>query len=270
MKKCVRNLVFVFDLDKTLGYFTQVAIFIEGVEHYLGRKLKKNEVNRIFDLFPEMFRPDTINILKYLKQLKQKVKCVKVMIYTNNVGPKSWVYSIKNYIEKKIKYKLFDRTIAAWKVDNKIYEKCRTSHEKKYTDLLSCGKLKKTDKICFLDDMRHPHMINNNVKYMHLKAYKHDISFTKMCKLFLKSSIGKLIKKSEHQKFIVKFMKFAKTDPFGFSYIESHISSRTGYKRQILNELKLFVKENKHNISRKKRKKRKTSKNKTRKLGGFW
>ena len=53
MKKCVRNLVFVFDLDKTLGYFTQVAIFIEGVEHYLGRKLKKNDVNRIFYLFPE-------------------------------------------------------------------------------------------------------------------------------------------------------------------------------------------------------------------------
>jgi len=73
MKKCVRNLVFVFDLDKTLGYFTQVAIFIEGVEHYIGRKLKKNEIYKIFDLFPEMFRPDTMNILKYLKQLKHKL-----------------------------------------------------------------------------------------------------------------------------------------------------------------------------------------------------
>ena len=270
MKRCTRNLVFVFDLDKTLGYFTQVAVFIEGVEHYLGRKLKKNEIYKIFDLYPEMFRPDMMNILKYLKQLKHKLKCVKVLIYTNNVGPKSWVHTIKNYIEKKLKYKLFDRTIAAWKVSGKIYEKCRTSHEKKYTDLLYCGKLKKTDKICFLDDMKHPHMINNNVKYLHLKGYKHDIPFTKMCKIFLKSSVGKLIKKSEHQKFIVKFMKFAKTDPFGFSYIESHISSRNGYKREILSHLKMFVKENKHNISRKKRKKRKTSKNKTRKLGGFW
>lgn len=270
MKKCVGNLVFVFDLDKTLGYFTQVAIFIEGVEHYLGRKLKKNEVYKIFDLFPEMFRPDTMNILKYLKQLKHKLKCVKVLIYTNNIGPKSWVYSIKNYIEKKMKYKLFDRTIAAWKVDGKIYEKCRTSHEKKYTDLLNCGKLKKTDKICFLDDMKHPHMINNNVNYLHLKGYKHDIPFTKMCKTFLTSSIGKLIKKNEHQKFITKFMKFAKTDPFGFTYIESQVSSRVGYKRQILSYLKKFVKDNKHNISRKKRKKRKTSKNRTRKLGGFW
>ena len=39
------------------------------------------------------------------------------------MGPKSWVYDIKNYIESKLNSKLFDRIIAAWKVDNKIYEK---------------------------------------------------------------------------------------------------------------------------------------------------
>ena len=46
MTKCVKNrsLVFVFDLDKTIGYFTQIAIFVEGVEHYLKRKLNKNEL----------------------------------------------------------------------------------------------------------------------------------------------------------------------------------------------------------------------------------
>ena len=122
MKKCVRNLVFVFDLDKTMGYFTQVAIFIEGVEDYIGRKLK-NEMFKIFDMFPEIFRPDMMAIFKYLKTIKQKLKCVKVMIYTNNIGPKSWVHDIRKYVEKKLKYKLFDRTIAAWKVDGTVYEK---------------------------------------------------------------------------------------------------------------------------------------------------
>ncbi len=68
MKRCGRNLVFVFDLDKTLGYFTQVAIFIEGIEHYIGRKLKKKEVYKVFNLFPEMFRHDTMKIIKYLKK----------------------------------------------------------------------------------------------------------------------------------------------------------------------------------------------------------
>ena len=268
MKKCVKNLVFVFDLDKTIGYFTQVAIFLEGVEDYIGRKLKKTEMYKIFDLYPEMFRPDMMSIFKYLKNLKQKKKCVKVMIYTNNIGPKSWVYDIKNYIEKKISYNLFDRTIAAWKVDGKVYEKCRTSYEKKYTDLLKCGKLKKTDQICFLDDMNHPNMKHKNVTYLHLNGYKHDILFKKMCKTFLKSNIGKMIKKNEHQKFSIKLIKFAKDDPLGFAYVESKLSSRKGYKREILRLLKSFVKNNKHNISRKKRKKK--SNRKTRKLGGFW
>ena len=268
MKKSKENMVFVFDLDKTIGYFTQVAIFIEGVEDYIGRKLKKQEMYKIFDLYPEIFRPDMMSIFNYLKKIKQKTKSTKVMIFTNNCGPKSWVYDIKNYIEKKIKYKLFDRTIAAWKVNGKIYEKCRTSHEKKYTDLLKCGNLKKKDKIIFLDDMFHPHMKNNNVVILHLKAYKHDILFTKMCKTFLKSNIGKVIKKKEHKNFTSKLIKFSKDDPLGFTYTESKISSRDGYKKEILSKLKSFVKENKHNISRKKHKKK--SRNKTRKLGGFW
>ena len=89
-----------------------------------------------------------------------------------------------------------------------------------------------------------------------------------MCKIFLKSSIGKMIKKDEHRKFTVKLIKFAKEDPLGFAYIESTQSSRKGYKREILSVLKSFVKKNKHNISRKKKKRK--SNRKTRKLGGFW
>ena len=46
-------------------------------------------------------------------------------------------YMIKNpKIEEKIEYKLFDRVIAAWKVDGKKYEEKRTSHDKKYEDLI--------------------------------------------------------------------------------------------------------------------------------------
>ena len=48
-----------------------------------------------------------IQLFKYLN-LKKKNKWLKVMIYTNNNGPKSWTYDIKHYIEK-INYKLFDK-----------------------------------------------------------------------------------------------------------------------------------------------------------------
>ena len=37
------NVAYVFDLDKTIGYFTQIAIFLEGIEDYLGMKLTLKE-----------------------------------------------------------------------------------------------------------------------------------------------------------------------------------------------------------------------------------
>jgi hypothetical protein len=268
MTKCVKNksLVFVFDLDKTIGYFTQIAIFVEGIENYLKRKLSKKELYKIFDIFPEIFRPDIMSIFKYIKNIKLKLKCVKVMIYTNNMGPKSWVYDIKNYIESKLKYKLFDRTIAAWKVDNKIYEKNRTTHEKTVKDLLKCGNIKSNANIVFLDDINHPYMRDKSVKYIKVRAYKHDIKFELMSNRFLKTPIGKLIKKSEHEKFKKNMLEFSRDDPLGFKYSVSNISSRKNYKKEILGQIKSFVKENKHNISRKKRRKRK---NQTKKKGGF-
>ena len=33
----MKNLAFVFDLDKTIGYFTQIAIFMETIEDYIKR-----------------------------------------------------------------------------------------------------------------------------------------------------------------------------------------------------------------------------------------
>ena len=38
-----------------------------------------------------------------------------MVIYTNNMGPKTWVHNIRKYIEQKLDYKLFNKTIAAWK-----------------------------------------------------------------------------------------------------------------------------------------------------------
>lgn len=61
-------------------------------------------------------------------------------------------------------------------------------------------------------------------------------------------------------------LEFSRDDPLGFKYSVSNISSRKNYKKEILGQIKSFVKENKHNISRKKRRKRK---NQTKKKGGF-
>ena len=69
MGKSQENLVFVFDLDKTIGYFTQIAIFMEGIEDYIGRKMKLREFFKLLDLYPEIFRPDMFKVFRYLKDL---------------------------------------------------------------------------------------------------------------------------------------------------------------------------------------------------------
>ena len=69
-----KEIAIVFDLDKTIGYFTKVAIFLEGIEEYIKRKLKLQEFFKLLDLFPTVFRPDIFKIFKFLKDLKQSTR----------------------------------------------------------------------------------------------------------------------------------------------------------------------------------------------------
>ena len=119
----------VFDMDKTIGYFTQLGVLIEAIEEIRKKSIKRTDLYKIFDLYPECFRPGIFKTLKYIKKNKKKEN-IKLLIYTNNIGPKKWAYDIKNYLEYKIGKNLFDKVITAWKVEGKVYEKCRTTHYK--------------------------------------------------------------------------------------------------------------------------------------------
>lgn len=260
----MKNVAYVFDLDKTIGYFTQLAIFMESIEDFIGRELKIKEFFNLVDLFPKIFRPDIFPIFRYLKELKQKHKYVKVLIYTNNMGPKRWVHRIRKYIEYKLDYKLFDRTIAAWKVGNTVYEKCRTSHGKSVSDIIRCSSLKKGDKICFLDDQQHPKMMHRSVDYLFLYQYKYDYNFEKMIEKFLNSNLSKLIKKEKRNEFKTDAITFSKTSPYGFKYIESVEKNPINYnKKEIIDYLKEFFKTNKrYTITKNRKSKRKTQRRK--------
>jgi hypothetical protein len=97
-------------------------------------------------------------------------KCQGVMIYTNNTGPKEWIHHIKDFFEEKIKYKLFNHVICAFKVNGKQIEMCRTTYEKTVKDFIKCTKLPENTQICFLDDLFHPKMNYDNVYYIKLQA----------------------------------------------------------------------------------------------------
>ena len=246
------NLVVVFDLDKTIGYFTQIGILMESIEKVIKRELKQKEIFILFDLFPECFRKGIMKTFQYLIQ-KKKTQKIKVIIYTNNIGPKSWVYTIKKYIENKLKFTLFDRTIAAWKVGNLVYEKLRTSHNKRYDDLLKCAKLKKTDKIIFFDDFVHYQLKHPNVTYINNKPYEKDYIFTKMVNKIYKSPL-KIILKTTTKKEILNEIR-------QYNYKEKKYVKIS--ENSFLNEIKSFLKKYKKNYTRRKKVKKR---GKTRKL----
>ena len=186
--------IVVFDLDETLGYFTEFGIFWDSLVYYLKTKnkseLSQSDFNDILDLFPEFLRPNIINILNYLKSKKQSSCCHKMMIYTNNNGPKEWLNYILTYFETKINFKLIDQVIAAFKINGKNVEICRTTHDKTHKDLIKCTKIPENAEICFLDDTFYPEMSNDNIYYINVKPYYYDLEFEYMIRKFKNSKIG--------------------------------------------------------------------------------
>jgi hypothetical protein len=142
-----------------------------------------------------------------LKHKKETKSCNGVMIYTNNQGPKEWVYFIKNYFEQKIHSKLFDQIICAFKVNGKQVEISRTTHDKTYSDFIKCTKIPTTAKICFLDDLYHPEMNNHNVYYIKIKPYTYNLSFEILIQRFISSEIGKKLIQDESYDYFSDFVK---------------------------------------------------------------
>jgi hypothetical protein len=194
INKIAINKIVVFDLDETLGYFVELGLFWEAIsafvkQYHLGIKMDQFLFNKVLDLFPEFLRPEIVTILKYIKNKRIIGECSKIFIYTNNQGPKKWGKFIINYFEDKIDYKLFDKIVAAFKIDETHVEICRTSHMKNHKDLVRCTQIPDNTQICFLDDVYYPRMHNSNIYYINIKPYVHKLSFTVMIERFIKSKI---------------------------------------------------------------------------------
>jgi hypothetical protein len=258
------KLAVVFDLDKTIGYFTQIAVVLDAMEEILGRELILKEFFKFLDLYDYTFRPEMFKIMKYLKGKKKKNDNLKVLIYTNNMGPKSWVYKIKKYIEYKLKYKLFDRVIAAWKVGNEIYEPKRTTHNKTYNDLLRCSRLGENYKILFLDDMDHRDLrLSKQVTYLKVDEYKVKKRFCDLIDIMMKSSLRNIFSKKIKQSEILRFR--LEKSVKGSWYSKVNINKDCFYKGvNYYSKIREFVDKKNRRKSRRK-KKRKLDRNKTKK-----
>jgi hypothetical protein len=196
--------IVVFDVDETLGYFTQLGIFWDALNVYYKNQGDDDNIlksqhrqqdlfNTLIDIYPEFLRVNILAILNYLKRKKENKKCKHIMIYTNNHASKEWINLIINYFHEKLNYKLFDRVIRAFKINGKIIEMCRTTNEKTTGDLFNCTKIPHNSQICFLDDVYYSNMVDDNIYYIKLKPYIYNLPFQQMNQLFLSCKYGKKI-----------------------------------------------------------------------------
>lgn len=201
--------IVVFDFDETLGHFSELGYFCEGLERYFKTMLYEKDMYIMLEAYPEFLRPNILAILNYLKIQKKTGNCDKIMIYTNNQAPKYWVETIIKYFETKLNSNnLFDRIISAFKIGNERIELGRTSHDKTINDFYNCTKLPKNSEICFIDDQYHPEMTGDNVYYIYVKPYKYTLYSDEMVDRFLNSRLSENIDdKEDFRKFITNFMK---------------------------------------------------------------
>ena len=181
----------VFDVDETLGYFSQLGAFMDALSYYYKDFSRSHfeRFNEILDLYPEFIRTNMIDILKYINNKKSQGTCSGIFIYTNNQGPRTWVQHIAKYFEYKVGDQLFDKIIAAYKVNGKVVEQGRTSQNKTYTDLLRITGISPQAEVCFVDDLNHPGMRHSNVLYLNVKPYVKTLSVKEMIRRYLGSGI---------------------------------------------------------------------------------
>ena len=265
MTTCTSKIV-VFDLDETLGYFMELGMFWDALNAYIKYKKINLSINqdlfdRILDLYPEFLRPNILGILNYLKHKKEKKHCNKLIIYTNNQGPLEWANYIIKYFEKKINYKMFDQIIAAYKVQGKRVEICRTTHMKSHSDLIKCTKIPDGTQICFIDDVYHPKMANDNINYINVNPYIYDLDFNDMIDRFINSNILS----NDNQTSITRTFIFNFLKKYKYEYVEKTNSSQNIDKiisKKILYYLDQFFKKKSIKIQTNKTKKQKNNNNK--------
>ena len=170
--------VVVFDLDETLGHFHLIRLIWESIHEFIRYNnipymMNQADFNDLFDIFPQMLRPEVLSIIRFLKEEKDRGTCSGVMVYTNNKYPKEWVYLIIRYIEYKVEHKIFDNIVLAFKMNGRVQQLGRTSSDKKTSDFVACCKLPQNIEICYFDDSEYSGMVSQNVYYLKVRAYYH-------------------------------------------------------------------------------------------------
>lgn len=182
--------VIAFDLDETIGSFTDLEVLWSALQEYTDLHEPVN-FNHLLDLYPEFLRYGIIPILKYLIEKKNTGECSNIYIYTNNQCGPEWVEMITQYLDYTLKTKtpIFHQIISAFKINNLRIEPSRTTHSKTHSDFIRCTLMPKNTEIFFLDDAHFPEMKQSRVYYIQPKSYVHHLSTKDIVNRFISSKL---------------------------------------------------------------------------------
>ena len=243
--------VIAFDLDETLGSFSDLETLWSSIHSFHPDKITI-DFNKLLDLYPEFLRYGILPILDFLYQKKKKGICDKIYIYTNNQCSPEWCKMIAKYFDYKLNIsndtitnkemlsrsdgnssisslktdkELFDKIICAFKINNKIVEMGRTTHNKTHNDFIKCTVMPKKTRLCFVDNTYFNEMNNDNVYYIQPMSYFHHLSTEIILDRFLGSELCRnSIIETEHYLFSdYLYMQFFKRGLFNKVHVSKKI-----------------------------------------------
>lgn len=154
--------IVVLDLDETLGAFTAFAQHLRSFHTIF---VTPELFEQTLDLHPEFLRPGILELLTFVSKSRILNRCC-VVLYTNNCN-EGWVNMIVDYLAQKVD----DPELFSAVVHGK-HPKRDPALAKSIRDLKSCVRLPKDASICFVDDQRHPEMIDPMVElYVQPRPY---------------------------------------------------------------------------------------------------
>jgi hypothetical protein len=153
----MKHKMIVFDLDQTLGFFDQMV--------YIINQTRAEIYAPLFELFPEIFRPQLFELLHSLALLKKNKRVKGIVLYSNNRN-EDFVKQLIQYIHSKLGCSLFEPVLT-------YHSPERTTHEKSYHDLFACIKDGNTHLFCFIDDKYHERMNHVDIYYIRSEAYQY-------------------------------------------------------------------------------------------------
>lgn len=191
--------VIAFDLDETLGSFTDLEILWSALQHFT-KKYIPVDFNTVLDLYPEFLRYGILHILEFLIYKKQTGQCKHIYIYTNNQCNYNWVDLISTYFNHKLNTKtpIFDQIIRAFRVGNKRIEPHRTRTSKTFSDFIKCTLLPVKTEICFLDNYEYKDMKSDRVYYIQPYSYYHHLSTHEIIQRFVNSNVYNTVASSQN------------------------------------------------------------------------